>query len=67
MRMSRQVIPPMGWRFLQGDCWIIGGSFDNLVSIVKTHRISNNIPIGDVEKDVELQLMKMHPSIILKN
>lgn len=65
--MSKWVTPSGGWKFLQGDCWIFGYSFDNLVSIVKTHRISNNIPIGDVEKDIIQQLMKLNPSIIINN
>lgn len=67
MRMSKWVTPPEGWKFLQGDTWIFGHSFDNLVSIVKTHRIHNNIPIGNVEKDVMDQLMRLNPSIIIKN
>lgn len=65
--MSKQATPPGGWKFLQGDTWIFGHSFDNLVSIVKTHRISNNIPIGDVDKDVMQQIMKLNPSIIIQN
>lgn len=67
MRMAKQVTPPNGWKYLQGDCWILGWSFDNLVGIVKTHRINNNIPLGDVEKDIREQLMNRNPSIIIKN
>lgn len=67
MRMSKWVTPSGGWKFLQGETWIFGHTFDNLVSIVKTHRISNGIPIGDVEKDIIQQLMKLNPSVIIKS
>ena len=67
MKMSKQVTPPNGWKYLQGDCWIFGWNFDNLVGIVKSHRINNGIPLGDVEKDVKDQLMTINPSIIIKN
>lgn len=67
MRMSKWVTPPGGWQFIQGDTTIMGHSFENLVAIVKTHRLNNSIPMGDVEKDIMNQLMKLRPTTIIRN
>lgn len=64
MRFSIQVTPPGGWKFKQGNYLLISDTFKDLTEMVRQHRKSNNIDLGNVEKDIEDQLCDLHPSII---
>lgn len=63
MKISRQVIPPGGWKFQQGNTLLISETFDLLVSNVKSHRTSNGIPIGDIASDIEDQIIEKFPKL----
>lgn len=63
MRISKFLTPPGGWKFQEGGNWIYGDSFDDLVSTLKSNRISNKVKSGTEEKDVEDQLYNLYPSI----
>lgn len=61
--ISRILVPPKGWLYKQGDTLIYGETFEDLKSNVTFHRESNDIPLGDVEKDIETQLETLYPNI----
>lgn len=63
MKISRQVIPPGGWKFQQGNTLLISETFDLLVSNVKSHRVSNGIPLGDIASDIEDQIIAKFPQL----
>lgn len=65
MRISRQLVPPGGWRYNQKGIMIYGDTFDDLAIHVRAHRQSNGMRLGDVEDDIEQQLARLHPSIVI--
>lgn len=65
MRISKQVTPPGGWVYKQGDYLLKEDTRDSLVALVTEHRVSNGIAVGNVVEDIENQLAKNNPSIKL--
>lgn len=63
MRISRQLTPPGGWKFKQGDIWLYGQTWDELLTNVITHRVSNKIRMDSPEFDIEDQIIKSNPTI----
>jgi hypothetical protein len=63
MIISHCVLPPGGWVFTQGKVLLIAETFDLLVKNVRGHRIANGIPAGDIEKDIEEQLVSRFPTL----
>lgn len=60
--ISKILVPPGGWKYQHGEFWIYGDTFDDLAKWVKSHRISNHLPIGNVEEDIEKQLKERNPN-----
>lgn len=65
MRISKQVIPPGGWAYKQGNYLLTSDSFDSLATLIKEHRVSNGITVGNVVEDIENQIAENNPSINL--
>lgn len=65
MRISRQLVPPGGWAYIQGDYKLQAQTFEALVDLVLNHRQSNGIEIGNVTEEVEEQIAESNPSIII--
>lgn len=63
-KISHYIIPPTGWKFQNGNFWIYGDTFDELVDNVKLHREKNGFFIGDVVSEVEDQLRKNNPNFL---
>lgn len=63
MNISRSVVPSGGWKYKQGNFWIYGETFDDLALNLRTHRINNVMPVGNVESDIETQIIVDHPSL----
>jgi len=58
MLNSHQTVPPGGWRYLQGNINLIAANRADLIMHIKDHRKNNGIPEGDVEQDLEDQLLQ---------
>lgn len=67
MRISHQLVPQTGWKFKQGDVWIYGQTWDELLTNVITHRASNKIELGEPEIDIEEQLLSSNPDIFVNH
>lgn len=63
MRISRQLVPPNGWNYQQGDVLLEGKTWAELVTNVIAHRASNSLEIGNPEYDIESQLIQRNPNI----
>lgn len=50
---SRMLVPSNGWFFIQNDIKLAGGTFDGTVELIKKHRLSNGIPAGNPEEELE--------------
>lgn len=64
-RISHQLVPPGGWKFMQGDLLIMGETWNDLVKVVTNHRRSNGINFDNVAEEIEDQIADAHPSIII--
>lgn len=67
MRISHQLVPKTGWKYKQGDVWIYGQTFDELLTNVITHRASNKISMGQPASDIEDQLLSENPEIFVNH
>lgn len=68
MIISHSVIPSGGWIYTtEKGIRLVAETFDLLVSNVKTHRMYNGIPMGDVAGDIERQLAHLHPHLKKEN
>ena len=67
MAISHQVRPNGGWKYFESrtDTTIITLTWDDLVKAVADHRKSNGIPMGNPEQEVDEQLSKLHPSLVI--
>jgi hypothetical protein len=66
MKISTGLIPPGGWRFPQGPTTITGDTFNQLVSNVLNHRISNKLPDAyqeKIEEEISEFYCKNYPDI----
>lgn len=63
MIISHTQIPNGGWQYQQGNVLLIAETFDLLVKNVKAHRQSNGIVPGDVESDIENQIVDKFPEL----
>lgn len=66
MKISHSLVPPDGFKFIQGKYTIEGDTFDELLQNVRHHRISNLIPFGDLESEIEDQLAERFPHLVLQ-
>lgn len=67
MKISRDLVPPGGWEYKQGQFIIEGETFNELVQNVTHHREANAIFIGNVSKDIEDQIASKHPHLIISH
>lgn len=56
-------VPPLGWRYTQGNVLLVGETFAYLVKNVKAHRIANGILEGNIESDIENQIADKYPHL----
>lgn len=64
MIISHTVMPPMGWKYTTDrGVNLVGETFDLLKKNVATHRIANGIAVGDVQADIEAQLVSRFPHL----
>ena len=65
--ISHQLVPPGGWKFREEktNTTIVARSMEELIKYVADHRRSNGITPGNVQLDIEEQLEKLHPSIVI--
>lgn len=66
-RISRYIIPPTGWKYKNGNFWIEGETFDELLTNVIAHRAANGFPDGNAEQEVEDFLAAHNQGFIIKN
>lgn len=64
-RISHQLVPNGGWQFLENGTLFKAQTWNDLVRDVRNHRISNQIPIGNLEEEIEDQIAEEHPSFII--
>lgn len=62
-KISRQVMPAGGWKFQQGSVTIRGLDWIELVKCVKDHRKFNGMPEGNVESEIEEQILILQPNL----
>lgn len=65
--ISRQLVPHGGWKFREErtNTTLVALDFNSLVKMVTDHRKSNGFNEGDVEFDIEDQLEKAQPNLII--
>lgn len=63
--ISKQLVPPGGWQYQQGEIWIDGQTADELIGNIRQHRLSNGLPEGDPWQDIQDQICGAHPSTCL--
>lgn len=64
MIISHTVMPPGGWTFrTERGINLVGETFDLLKKNVTAHFIANGLPSGDVENQIERQLVHRFPHL----
>lgn len=64
-KISHFIVPPSGWKFQNGNFWIYGDTFDELVKNVQLHRERNGFFVGDVVSEIENQLLRNNPGFVV--
>jgi len=59
--LIKGMVPPRGFRFNQGDVLLESYSEEELVNVVTNYRAENNLPVGDVQGDIERQICGQYP------
>lgn len=62
-KISHQIMPEGGWKFQQGSITIRALDWIELVKSVKSHRKINGMTQGDVENEIEEQILITHPHL----
>ena len=67
MKISHGLVPPDGWAYEIGAYTIKGNSFDDLLQNVRWHMINNKIPFCDLESNIEDQVAKKFPHLVIQH
>lgn len=65
-KISRQVMPSGGWKYQQGSITIRGLDWYDLVKSIRGHRRVNGMPEGNIESEIEEQILITHPHLRMK-
>lgn len=64
--ISHQLVPPGGWKFKERENLTLSGmSWWDLVRTIRLHRQSNKIAPGNPEAEVDEQIAKLHPQLVM--
>jgi len=66
-KISHGATPPGGWKFQQGSITINAPNWYDLVKNVRAHRVNNKMPLGEIESEIENQILILHPHLRLTN
>jgi hypothetical protein len=56
------MIPPGGWHYYDSDVKLTSHSYESLLKSVENYRAENNLPLGDVEGDVNSYICSNWPN-----
>lgn len=59
------MVPPSGWRFLQGEHWIKAQTFSELCANVTSHRQNNGLEAGNPPQEIQDQICSNYPETCL--
>jgi hypothetical protein len=63
-RLNRlDIWPPGGWAYEQAETGFVfhGSCLQELAEKIRLHRESNNIPLGDIESEIQEQIISRAP------
>jgi len=56
------MVPPNGWHYFDSDAKLTSHSYETLLRAVENYRAENNLPLGDVEGDVNSYICSNWPN-----